>query len=562
MIPSKSKKGLFSDLLEEVLRDQQDLSAVERFSIQHEGNKGHSQARYYRDLIPLSKPGSGEQFAFEVDLDSCTGCKACVTACHIMNGLDDFEVWREVGTLVGGTLELPVVQHITSACHHCLEPGCLTGCPVKAYEKDVQTGIVKHLDDQCIGCQYCVLKCPYDVPKYHKNLGIVRKCDMCSGRLSTGEAPACVQSCPNKAIRIIVVNKLQVMEDCESGRFLPGAPAPNHTLPSTYYKTERALPRNMWPGDYHLPRPQPAHMPLCIMLVFTQMSLGLLLIQSVLGNHPDYQTETTAWKANVVAVFLTGLVGIGVSVLHLGRPLLAFRSFLGLRTSWMSREIILFGAFILNAGILAFLAMAPKEKQMLPWATCFQTLTVIFGVLGVFCSAMIYHDTPRPHWTLARTGRKFLLTTLGLGICGIMFSRVLILPYQADQTSRDILNFPGNILLPAMLAVGLLKMVDDTVFLFHLLDKRNTPFKKSVHLLLGPLLQTFAARLVLGLLGGVAIPLILTLDSGNPRSHGAINHLSLFLTLSFFSFLGGELLERKLFFQAVVPPKMPGAVAE
>ena len=56
-----------------------------------------------------------------------------------------------------------------------------------AYDKDPETGIVRHLDDQCIGCQYCVLKCPYDVPKYSERLGIVRKCDMCVGRLRAGE---------------------------------------------------------------------------------------------------------------------------------------------------------------------------------------------------------------------------------------------------------------------------------------------------------------------------------------------------------------------------------------
>ena len=67
----------------------------------------------------------------------------------------------------------------------------MIACPVNAYEKDPITGIVKHLDDQCFGCQYCTLACPYEVPKYHAGKGIVRKCDMCSSRLEVGEAPAC-----------------------------------------------------------------------------------------------------------------------------------------------------------------------------------------------------------------------------------------------------------------------------------------------------------------------------------------------------------------------------------
>lgn len=560
MIRSKPNIGPFTDLLEEVLRSQQDLSAVERFSLRH--GQGHDQSRYYKDLIPLSKPKPGEQYAFEVDLDSCTGCKACVAACHIMNGLDDFEVWREVGTLVGGSMELPVVQHITSACHHCLEPGCLTGCPVEAYEKDPQTGIVKHLDDQCIGCQYCVFKCPYDVPKYHKNLGIVRKCDMCTDRLSSGEAPACVQSCPNKAIRITVVNKQHVVEDCESDRFLPGAPDPQYTHPSTNYKTQRALPRNLLPGDYHLTRPQPAHMPLYFMLVFTQMSLGIFGVQTMLGSFPGNQPGGIAWKVNILAGFVTGMIGIGISTLHLGRPLLAFRAFLGLRTSWMSREIIVFGAFILTSGSLAALVLLPANPNTLRWANIFQVLTLIFGSLGVFCSAMIYHDTPRPYWNLARTGRRFLLTTIILGISGTLFLQVLTLPLREGKTSLDILKTPGNFLLITLLFAGLFKLVDELLFLIHLRDKRNTVFKKSAYLLLGPLLQSFAGRLVLGLVGGVAIPLILTMDGGNVRSHGATHSLPLFLTVGFLSLLAGELLERKLFFQAVVPPKMPGAMAE
>src|SRR5205814_3854625 len=162
-----------------------------------------------------------------------------------LNGLDDDETWRSVGLLVDAPIEHDAKrkaqrgfqQNITTACHHCVDPACLTGCPVKAYDKDVQTGIVRHLDDQCIGCQYCVLKCPYDVPKYNDRLGIVRKCDMCSSRLSVGEAPACVQACPNEAIRITKVQTESVRIEFRerNGNFLSGAPAGDYTLPTTRY---------------------------------------------------------------------------------------------------------------------------------------------------------------------------------------------------------------------------------------------------------------------------------------------------------------------------------------
>ncbi|MEQ9065934.1 MAG: 4Fe-4S dicluster domain-containing protein, partial [Gimesia chilikensis] len=214
------------DLISLLLEEQQTLTAVDEFARQYEAEALPAQSRYYADLIPSKSPQSGEQYAFQVDLDRCSGCKACVTACHSMNGLDENETWRDVGLLIGGTSQDPIYQHVTTACHHCLDPGCMQACPVNAYEKDPITGIVKHLDDQCFGCQYCTLACPYDVPKYHSQKGIVRKCDMCSQRLTDGEAPACVQACPHQAISIDIVNKEQVLADSEINTFLPAAPDP------------------------------------------------------------------------------------------------------------------------------------------------------------------------------------------------------------------------------------------------------------------------------------------------------------------------------------------------
>jgi len=157
------------NLVDKLLEDQGKLQTpVAQFAEKHD--EGSIRTDLYKHLIPLEKPGPGEQYAFQVSLDRCTGCKACVVACHTLNGLDEEEAWRDVGLLEGGgeggDSEPGFQQTVTSACHHCLEPECLHGCPVKAYEKEPDTGIVRHLDDQCIGCEYCVLKCPYDVPKY------------------------------------------------------------------------------------------------------------------------------------------------------------------------------------------------------------------------------------------------------------------------------------------------------------------------------------------------------------------------------------------------------------
>src|SRR5262245_46049612 len=145
-------------LLEELLAEQQRLDTpVARFSTAHERGSSLALSALQTQLIPLTKPQRGEQYAFEVDLDSCTGCKACVAGCHSLNGLDEGESFRTVGLVHGGNKERGYQQTITTACHHCVDPACMNGCPVKAYEKDPVTGIVKHLDDQCIGCQYCTL---------------------------------------------------------------------------------------------------------------------------------------------------------------------------------------------------------------------------------------------------------------------------------------------------------------------------------------------------------------------------------------------------------------------
>jgi Fe-S-cluster-containing dehydrogenase component/DMSO reductase anchor subunit len=410
-------------LIDKLLAEQQRLTAVERFSEAHDRHDVPAQAKYYRQLLPTRSPAPGEQYAFAVDLDLCSGCKACVTACHNLNGLEEEETWRSVGLLIGDGGNEPFQQTVTTSCHHCLEPACLEGCPVLAYEKDPRTGIVRHLDDQCIGCQYCILKCPYDVPKYSSRRGIVRKCDMCASRLAVDEAPACAQACPNQAIRITLVDVAAVKNDAQEGIFLPGAPDPGYTQPTTRYQSKRTLSHNVLPADAHALKPAHSHPALIFMLVLTQLSVGLFCVEELLRAlfPANLMMQISAVQS---AVALTvGLVALASSTLHLGRPLAAWRAIIGLRTSWLSREIIAFGLF----AALAFLSAARF------WAGALQHLNsdligsavVLTGLLGVFCSVMIYHDTRCPSWNGPGVTVKFYGTTLILGVAAALFATTL-----------------------------------------------------------------------------------------------------------------------------------------
>ncbi len=422
-------------LIDTLLTEQGDLSAVERFAQFHEDTVEPLQGRYYSALLPATPPGPGQQLAFEVDLDRCSGCKACVAACHTLNGLDEGEAWRDVGLLVGGTATLPLIHHVTSACHHCVDPACLNACPVDAFEKDPVTGIVKHLDDQCFGCQYCTLACPYDVPKFHAGKGIVRKCDMCSDRLNGGEAPACVQACPHEAIRITVVDRDAVRARAHAGEFLPGAFDPSYTTPTTLYRAQR--PAELRPADENPTRPEHAHLPLVFMLVLTQLAVGGFLVEltaQLAGVGESVGSPLQLWLCLGL-----GYLGLAASVLHLGRPLFAYRAILGWRHSWLSREVITFGLFAMLATVfVAAEVVAPGWVAGHPAARAGLLVSVVLaGLAGVGSSVMVYHVVRRPFWHASVSGVKFAGTTLVLGLATALASVVISTRGPAGGVTRS-----------------------------------------------------------------------------------------------------------------------------
>ena len=548
-------------LLERLLSEQQELTAVEHFSRAYDGDGSPTGGKHYQQLLPATPPGVGQQYAFEVDLDRCSGCKACVTACHNLNGLDTLETWRDVGLLVGGTSSLPVLQHVTTACHHCLEPACLTACPVNAYEKDPLTGIVKHLDDQCFGCQYCTLACPYDVPKYHPGKGIVRKCDMCSTRLAAGEAPACVQACPSQAIAIRVINVAEVIEDAEASVFLPAAPDPQFTYPTTTYKSRRVLPRNMLPVDYFQVNRQHPHWPLVVMLVLTQLSVGAFACGIGLEWFVNSQWTAAIRPVSAVMALVFGLLALASSVLHLGRPQYAFRAILGLGHSWLSREIVVFGLFAALACLYSAAVIVPTDWPLpRTWTNILAASVVVVGIVAVMCSAMIYASTRRELWELSRTAVRFALTSALLGLATLWLSLASLAVIQPSASNLALVAAAGPAICYGLMIVTCAKLGWEAMLLRHLLSRAMTPLKRSALLMIRDLANPTVARFALGALGGLVAPALLlrqftgaTIDSGQLQ-------LVVAALLLFGASLAGELLERYLFFAAVAAPSMPGGI--
>ncbi|MGZ3406441.1 MAG: DmsC/YnfH family molybdoenzyme membrane anchor subunit, partial [Polyangia bacterium] len=415
---------------------------------------------------------------------------------------------------------------VTTACHHCLDPACMSGCPVGAYEKDALTGIVKHLDDQCIGCQYCTFTCPYDVPQYSAARGIVRKCDMCSDRLAHAEAPACVQSCPNEAIRITVVAETQIVDAAQAGAFVPGAAGPDNTLPTTLYQSERPLPRNLLPADFYAVNAEHSHPPLVLMLVLTQLSVGAFGVDWLA--HALDSSQPGLRSSNALFALVLAIAAMAASVFHLGRPMYSFRAFLGLGTSWLSREIVGFSIF---SGLAALYAGSFFLPVVARFSSSLELVVTLTGVLAVGCSVMVYAATRRECWRAPSTGFKFFATAFVLGVA-------TVLPSSSSPSLARVL----------CAAVALKLLYEISVFR-HLRRRQHTALKRTAILMKGDLLGVTAARFACGLVGGVLLPALV----GFGHAEGRAVAVAIFaLTLS------GELCERWLFFTAATAPKMPG----
>lgn len=174
-----------------------------------------AQARGNRTLPP-------DAVGLLFDSTLCIGCKACVGACRAANDTQpefntEEQLWDTPLDISGKTITVikawrsGAATHkdrladgyafVKKSCMHCVDPSCVSACPVNAMKKDERTGVVSYNKDACIGCRYCVAACPFGVPRfqYDRALPQIVKCQLCYHRWPEGHYSACAEVCPTGA---------------------------------------------------------------------------------------------------------------------------------------------------------------------------------------------------------------------------------------------------------------------------------------------------------------------------------------------------------------------------
>ena len=144
--------------------------------------------------------------AILTDTTKCIGCYACAEACRRANhtGKDRPWAWVRGDGLSSDSwttvIRRPSQHYVRKQCRHCLKPACASACPVGALHR-TELGAVVYDADKCMGCRYCMMACPYGIPRYKWESPIpkVRKCILCKDRIAAGKQPACTEACPAQA---------------------------------------------------------------------------------------------------------------------------------------------------------------------------------------------------------------------------------------------------------------------------------------------------------------------------------------------------------------------------
>ena len=198
------------------------------------------------------------QYAFYFDQSRCMGCNTCTVSCKDWNQVEPGPArWRKLRVTESGVFPDTAVFNLVMACNHCANPACLTACPVGAIYKRDEDGIVLVDRAKCQSLRSCVARCPYGAPQFADDAQEpvpdpswtvphpMQKCTLCVDRVTVGKNPACVDSCPQRALDFGTMEALlakyptaqrTVVGMPDSARDPQGNPLDKDTIPSILFK--------------------------------------------------------------------------------------------------------------------------------------------------------------------------------------------------------------------------------------------------------------------------------------------------------------------------------------
>ena len=324
---------------------------------------------------------------FVIDAGLCVSCQACSAACMIETGLQ--QGIRRIYSWNGSALPLMGVMSLSMACNHCLDPSCAMGCPAKAYTIE-DNGVVMHHAERCIGCRYCTWRCPYEAPQVNQARGYIEKCHLCADRAVEGIEPACVTACPTGAL------KFTEMEHFE-------APAtawvPDTGIsPSVILKGTESYIKPAIAGDEAVEEEEDEVTVTDRTTDRLKKEWNLLLFSLMVISAAALMIVTALTEAAETGLvpFLLMAGAMLISVTHLGKPFRAWRAVINIKSSPLSREII----------IMLLLTLVSLLNWLMP-GTIPSLIPAAIALLALMAVDMVFFGADRTMSLRLHTGQAF-----------------------------------------------------------------------------------------------------------------------------------------------------------
>lgn len=382
-----------------------------------------------------------ESKGFIFDYSKCVACHACLVACYNENHTQPPISWRQVQSYNKSKVPLSGFINLSIACNHCEDAPCLKACPAQAYHKDSVTGAIIHSADKCIGCTYCTWACPFDAPKYNAGKGVVEKCNFCNDRLKTGAIPACTNACPTGALSFgdIETSETIIAPGMSSKPTSPRVNFLNSEVVNSKPQIDMGVSgfnSSQMPITDVKPKIDAIkEWPLVVFTLLSSLLVGWIIF---LLFNPS--------SSNYGYYFIgLGLLGMGLSSLHLGKPFRAYRSILNIRTSWLSREILLYSLFI---GISSIVFLFRSNLFLI-------SLAVLVGLLLLIAIEYVYSVADKNYKTLIHSANT-LLTAVTFGFLLTNYNSITI-GLIATKGVLYITRYAYNDISISMLGLGFIR---------------------------------------------------------------------------------------------------------